>query len=88
LTGKKANSRRYGLVFFPSMKMTLDIFHVCLVPFKNLKLSIDECFVGSFVLIIAIAKFGVVFIKSLVNKIIFRFNQRMQMVMTFQEHKA
>jgi hypothetical protein len=47
-----------------------------------------NAFVGSLVLIIAISKFGVVFIKSLVNKIILKFNQKMQMVMTFQEHKA
>jgi len=46
-----------------------------------------SAFVDSLVLIIVISKFVVVFIKSLVNKITFRFNQRMQMVMTFQKHR-
>ncbi len=72
-------------MFFPPLKWALDVFDIHFITFENQKLSISLlvhfCQLSSQRIQI------VVLFKPLINNTLFRFNQKMQMIVTFNKQR-
>ncbi len=82
MQGIQPNYRKHRFTFFPSLKMTFDIFCIHMKPLKNKKFLVDNLF-HWFIYVCCHFKSVqiVIFINTLVNSN--NFKQGVQMMITF-----
>jgi hypothetical protein len=84
LTSKKPNCGKHGFMFLPPWKGTLDLFRIHLIMLKNQEFSLNKLFCQLNTPCCHLKNIQtVVIIHSLISKIIIRFYQWMQVIITF-----